>query len=187
MIKATSKLSDLCTRFDDEILARSRKAREKANLPPESTQIPNYRQLLLSKKFDKFTRCTCDQPNHNNEEAATSKCKQHLKKRLRNNSSSSTSSSGSSSTSISSRSSSSSSCSSSDSSRSKSSTRSRSASPSSSKAKGKKENSVEKEDEFDDIRSMEIQRKRHHPERLHPDLSFNEPDQVIIQMFINSI
>ena len=178
MIKATSKLVDLCTRFDQEIISRSRKAREKANLPPETTQIPNYRQLLLSKKFDNFTRCTCDQPNHNSEEASTtSKFKQHMKKRLRNNSSSSTSSTSSSSTNISSRSSSSSSCCSSDSNRSKSSARSRSGSANSSRGKVKA-NSVEKEDDFDDIRSMEIHRKRNHPERLHPDLSFNEPDQV---------
>ena len=35
-----------------------------------------------------------------------------------------------------------------------------------------------KEDEFDDIRAMEINRKQNHPERLHPELSLNEPDQV---------
>lgn len=33
-------------------------------------------------------------------------------------------------------------------------------------------------DEFDDIRSMEVNRKLNHPERLHQDLCFNEPDQV---------
>jgi hypothetical protein len=36
-----------------------------------------------------------------------------------------------------------------------------------------------KEDEFEDLKSMEINRKQNHPERLHPELSFNEPDQVI--------
>lgn len=37
---------------------------------------------------------------------------------------------------------------------------------------------------------MELHRKQNHPERLHPDLSFNEPDQVISTrwfVFIDSI
>lgn len=35
--------------------------REKLNL---NIEIPNYRQLLQTTKFSKFTTCTCDQPSH---------------------------------------------------------------------------------------------------------------------------
>jgi ribonuclease-3 len=147
----TSKLDELCDRFKHDIIERSRRARERENLPPESTKIPDYRQLIQTKKFDKFTRCTCDQPNHNPSPTRKS-CKKHKR-------SDSSSSSDSSTTTCSSLSSSS--C--------------------SSRSSSRDENKKDKEDsddEFDDIRSMEINRKQNHPERLHPDLSFNEPDQT---------
>ncbi len=38
--------------------------------------------------------------------------------------------------------------------------------------------SKKKPEEFHDIKSMEMNRKQNHPERLHKDLCFNEPDQV---------
>ena len=164
--KGTSKLNELCDRFKHDIIDRSRRARERENLPPESTKIPDYRQLIQTKKFDKFTRCTCDQPtNHNSLPTMTKKsCKKH--KTLKRSDSSSSSSSSDSSTTCSSLSSSS--CS--------SRSRSRSSSRDGNNKNSKKEETSD--NEFDDIRSMEINRKQNHPERLHPDLSFNEPDQT---------
>ena len=159
---------ELCTKFEADILARSKLVREKENLSPDLTKIPDYRQLLLTKKFDKFTRCTCDQSGHQHGSESTTKktrgCKQHKKR-------SSVSSSGSSSSSSeSSRSSSSDSFS------------SRSSSNSSIRSgaskKNQADNTAEQDEDFEDIRSMELHRKQNHPERLHPDLSFNEPDQT---------
>ena len=167
-VNASTKLVELCTKFETDILARSKLVREKENLSPDLTKIPDYRQLLLTKKFDKFTRCTCDQSGHQHgSEPITKKtkgCKQHKKR-------SSVSSSGSdSSSSESSRSSSSDSFS------------SRSSSNSSIRSgaskKNQADNAAEQDEDFEDIRSMELHRKQNHPERLHPDLSFNEPDQT---------
>jgi ribonuclease-3 len=46
------------------------------------------------------------------------------------------------------------------------------------KSSSKKKLTDDDLEEFDDIRSMEINRKMNHPERLHANLSFNEPDQT---------
>jgi hypothetical protein len=170
LIKSTTKLEELCSKFDDSILKRSRRVREKQGLPIESTQIPDYRQLLMTNKFDKFSRCKCD---HKTEDNKPSKCAQHNRK-SRNKQSKQNESDKSSSSSRNSSTSSSSSNSSSYSSSSFSSSNSKS-----SKTKIKKSKEKENDDEFEDIRSMEIDRKQKHPERLHSDLSFNEPDQVI--------
>ena len=172
LIKSTTKLEELCSKFDDSILNRSRRVRENQGLPIESTQIPDYRQLLMTNKFDKFSRCKCD---HKTEDNKPGKCAQHNRK-SRNKQSKQNESDKSSSSSRNSSTSSSSSNSSSYSSSSFSSSNSKS-----SKTKIKKGKEKENDDdEFEDIRSMEIDRKQKHPERLHPDLSFNEPDQVIL-------
>jgi hypothetical protein len=170
-VNASAKLVDLCSKFESDILSRSRVAREKENLSSELTKIPDYRQLLLTKKFDKFTRCTCDQSSHQHGNDAAENiskkskgCKQH-KKRNRVSSSGSSSSSSSSSRNSSSDS---------FSSRSSSTSSIRSAAS----KKNPTENATEQDEDFDDIRSMELHRKQNHPERLHPDLSFNEPDQT---------
>jgi len=168
-----SKLEELCSKFDDSILNRSRRVREKQGLPIESTQIPDYRQLLMTNKFDKFSRCKCD---HKTEDNKPGKCAQHNRK-SRNKQSKQNESDKSSSSSRNSSTSSSSSNSSSYSSSSFSSSNSKSSKTKTKKSK-EKEND-DNDDEFEDIRSMEIDRKQKHPERLHPDLSFNEPDQVI--------
>jgi len=151
--KGTTKLDELCDRFKHDIINRSRRARERENLPPEATKIPDYRQLIQTKQFDKFTRCTCDQPNHHLSPTKKS-CKKH--KSLKRSDSSSSSDSSTTCSSLSS-----SSCSSRSSSR-----------------DGIDKIKQDSDNEFDDIRSMEINRKQNHPERLHPDLSFNEPDQT---------
>jgi len=173
LIKSTTKLEELCSKFDDSILKRSRRVREKQGLPIESTQIPDYRQLLMTNKFDKFSRCKCD---HKTEDNKPGKCAQHNRK-SRNKQSKQNESDKSSSSSRNSSTSSSSSNSSSYSSSSFSSSNSKSSKTKTKKSK-EKEND-DNDDEFEDIRSMEIDRKQKHPERLHPDLSFNEPDQVI--------
>lgn len=162
---------------------RSSEARRKANLPPEAVQIPNYRQLLLTKQFSNYSRCTCDHSKH---EVAETGCGKHKKKSVSSSSGSSSSSSGSSSGSDSSGTSSGSS---SDSGSSRSSSGSEgglnSSRGSRKKRLTKKKRSAKPEDEFEDIKSMEINRKMNHPERLHKDLCFNEPDQVrlIINIF----
>ena len=152
------------------MIARSRRARQKANMPIEATQIPDYRKLLLTKKFDNYTRCTCDHDK-------SSQCGKHRGDPKKKNAKSTSSSSSCSSSSESE--SGSSSCSFS-SSASGSSGRSRSSSSDNSKSRDTKRKQPKKkdDDEHDDIRSMEINRKLNHPERLHPELIFNEPDQV---------
>ena len=175
-IRATPKLVELCSKFEHSVIERSKRSREKSNIPAELTQIPDYRQLLLTNKFDKFTRCKCDHTNgeHKTDDLTGSKCSQHQRKTARSAKRKSNSSSHSSSKSSSNeRDSSSSSCSSDTSSSSFSSSGS-----SASENENKKSEKKEDEHEFEDIRSMEIDRKLKHPERLHPDLSFNEPDQV---------
>lgn len=236
-MQATEKLAELCDRFEEDVIGRARRARERANLPQEATQIPDYRQLLLTKKFAKFSRCTCDHPKQPQQTTGASgsgfdpasKSSSHCRKHNSHRSSASSSSSSSSpsedddddestmdddddddneeSTS------SSSSLTSSLSRRRRSSKNEKEVSSSSLKKvsnkteaddgedleqgeivdedvggvnKAKvadaeavvKKKAKPKEDEFDDIRSMELHRKQNHPERLHPDLSFNEPDQV---------
>lgn len=218
-MKATEKLIELCEKFEKEVIDRARLARERANLPKEATQIPDYRQLLLTKKFAKFQRCTCDHPKQQQQAGVGSEAKLSSHCRKHNNRISSSPSS--SSTSSSSRSSSSSAPSedddddesttgeddddssekSSNCPRRKSEKKTRDT-PNASipatlnleqgeipdvgddkneepetkqQANGKPNH---KEEKFDDIRSMELHRKQNHPERLHPDLSFNEPDQV---------
>ncbi len=171
IIRATNKLIEMCAQFEAEVLARSRIAREKANLPASATDIPNYRQLLHTTKFEHFHRCTCDKGKHNDGESGgglssktdKDKCKKHKNKRQSSgdeSSNDSSSSSGASSYSSSSESEA-------DNSKAK-------------KSENKETKTVaDEEDEgFEDIRSMEMHRKQNHPERLHSDLSFNEPDQV---------
>lgn len=185
-MRATDKLNDLCTRFENDILVRSSEARRKANLPPEAVQIPNYRQLLLTKQFSNYSRCTCDHSKH---EVVETGCGKHKKKGVTSSSGSSSSSSGSSSSDSSSDSSGTSSGSSSDSGSSSTSSGSEgglnSSGGSQKKQLTKKKKSTKPEDEFEDIKSMEMNRKMNHPERLHSDLCFNEPDQVrlIINIF----
>ena len=167
LIKSSAKLNELCTQFEDSLIARSRQARQKANRPIEATQIPDYRKLLFTKKFDNYTRCTCDHDK-------SSQCGKHRGESKKKNTKSSSSSSSSSSDSESGSSSSSVSSSASGSS-------SRSSSSDSSKSSDTKRKLLKKKDhgdEHEDIRSMEINRKLNHPERLHPELIFNEPDQV---------
>lgn len=139
------------------------------NLPLESTKVPDYHQLLMTKKFSKFhTQCTCDHSERENIE----KCGKHrTKKSLVSSSDSSSSSSSDDSIDLTSSSESGSSSSSSDSDSSLDSKTSRNSS---------KKANKEKTEEFDDIKSMEINRKLKHPERLHKDLCFNEPDQVML-------
>lgn len=165
LTKGTSKLNELCSKFEQAVVQRSKKTREKLNLPIESTQIPDYRQLLMTNKFDKFTRCKCD---HKTNETTKTSCSYHRKTKSNTKRASSKSSSSSRSSSASS------SCSSTSGSSSYSSS---SFSSTNSKKSGKL--IEKKDDEFEDIRSMEIDRKLKHPERLHSELSFNEPDQVI--------
>ena len=191
----------MCEQFETDIFARSRLAREKANIPIESTKIPDYRQLLLTKKFAKFTRCTCDHSNHSNHDGNSRKptssrhCRKHPSSTRSTGSKSSTKNSSSSSSDY-------------DDDEEQFGEENSSSSPTlsySSETEGRKnrdhlidENQLEqgeivdekvktdkkmnvklpKETKFDDIRSMELHRKQNHPERLHPDLSFNEPDQV---------
>ena len=172
IVKASGKLKELCEKFEKDIIGRSKAAREKANLPPEATRIPDYRQLLRTSKFDNFTRCTCDESNQL-DGARQKKCSEHKRRRASDGGSSSETSSDSSD----------SESSNSSSSRSNSSTNSRSSSCDSKENTGEKKEENKKktkEDEFEDIRSMEINRKQNHPERLHPELSFNEPEQVYI-------
>lgn len=172
MIKASKQLIDLCNKFENEIINRSKIAREKANIPTEKTKIPNYRELLLTKTFDKFSRCTCDQPNHQHSSKKSSNCKKHQN------------SDGSSSSEESSQNSSYDSDSDiSDSSSNLSQSSGKKSNHSSKDQSNTKTEKPIKEDKFEDIRSMEIHRKQNHPERLHPDLSFNEPDQVDYTFF----
>ena len=205
MVRSTAKLDELCERFHSDILMRSTQARLAANIPAELTAIPDYRQLVKTSKFANFTRCTCDHASeHKHKGRAATKnddddddtkgnsstsCKKHAAsrsqrrrtRRVSSVASSSKSDSGSDSSGTSSRASSLSSSSSSSSSEDE-------------KEKKAKEEEEEQEkkhahdqhgtaapdddDEFEDIRSMEIHRKQNHPERLHCDLCFNEPDQV---------
>ena len=156
---------------------RSKIAREKSNIPFESTQIPNYRQLLMTKKFNNFTRCTCDHDKDTDKSDEVSKCGRHKNthKKTSIDSSGASDSSLSSSGSDSDSSISSSDYNTSSGSGSDASTGSKSSKGSQDKEKKK---GREKPEEFEDIKSMEIHRKQNHPERLHKDLMFNEPDQV---------
>lgn len=172
VIKSTNRLDELCAKFDSSLVKRSSKIREKQNIPAELTKIPDYRQLLRTQKFDKFTRCKCDHANnsksscththhyHKNGRVSRKKIKKKLDDSITSSSKSSSSSRSSSSSSFSSESS------------------SYSTSSSNSGKSSKKEKSLEENEELDDIRSMEIDRKQKHPERLHTDLTFNEPDQT---------
>jgi hypothetical protein len=167
----------MCAQFEVEVLTRSKIARERANLPQSALEIPNYRQLLHTSKFEHFHRCTCDKAKHDDEEsvggASSSKksaiehekCKKHTQKKKKQPDSESESTSDSSSGASSYT----------------SSTESEADTGGGDKAKkGKDPKAADEEvDEgFEDIRSMEMHRKQNHPERLHPNLSFNEPDQV---------
>ena len=181
IFKSTGRLDELCGKFDSSVVQRSKKIREKQNISSELTKIPDYRQLLMTNKFDKFTRCKCD---HNNTESKSSCTHSHhrktrssrLPKKKLNDSMKSSSSSSSS---RSSSSFSSTSCSSRTSSRSSDySTSSTNSSNASKKSKKNSKKNNEDDEEFEDIRSMEIDRKLKHPERLHSELSFNEPDQT---------
>lgn len=181
-------------------------------MPKEATEIPDYRQLLLTKKFAKFSRCTCDHPKQQgDDDTKVSSCRKHRHRSVSPKSSSSSSSStdddelnldddGNES---SSSSSSSSSCSSSKAAAQKTEDTGLEQGEivddeNDFEAKKTDKNShlaehrstIKEEEKFEDIRSMELHRKQNHPERLHPDLSFNEPDQVISTrwfVFIDSI
>lgn len=181
-MKASDKLKELCDKFQTDVIDRSRIAREKQNLPSESVKIPDYRQLVQTKKFEKFSKCTCDHSSHTKIKSA---CKEHKKDRKNssfssgsgkeNNSGSDTDTSFSSGSDVSESGSS----------------RASSCDRDSKKNTEEKEENNKKykplsEEKFEDIRSMEINRKHNHPERLHPDLSYNEPDQVNFFFFVNS-
>lgn len=158
---------ELCQQFEADVMTRSKKAREKLNLPAH--EIPDYRKLLMTKKFENYSRCTCDKPH--NASADQQQRHQHAndckaKKAIKKDSESSSSDSEYSSESSSSDSS--------------SDAQAESKTSEENKAKKAVTKANKKEDEeFDDIRSMEIHRKQNHPERLHSNLTFNEPDQVI--------
>ncbi len=195
LVKGTPKLIDLCNKFEREILARSKEARQKANIPPEATQIPDYRQLAMKK----FSKCTCDQP-HNS--SIKTNCSKHIHRNKKiaktanslNSSASSTRSSSANSARASSSDSTSSDSSvssltstgssdSSNTSRSRSSTNNSLNSTSLRIGQSKEslidqEKKIKSDDDYEDIRSMELKRKQNHPERLHTDLCFNEPDQT---------
>jgi ribonuclease III len=138
---------------------------------------------MLTDKFNKFSRCSCgnttttttttDQTKHSN----TCSSRKPIKK-IKNNSDSSTSisSSSSSSDNESEFSSNNSDISDTNSLNSNSSSESDKNSSFGSNKSGKKIKKTKRG--LDDIRSIEIKRKRKHPERLHPDLCFNEPDQT---------
>ncbi len=180
---------------------RSSEARKKANLPEEATKVPNYRQLLLTKKFNKFARCTCDHGDSNKQHStlAEKKCRKHANKNKISRSSGSSSDSSSSfmssssdsdsldttssvklnsSSSFDAKNSSSSSSSGSSGSSGSSSDESSSDSGKISKGKDIKKDKKEKKEKIFDLKSMEMKRKYNHPEHLHKDLCFNEPDQV---------
>ncbi len=193
-MKSSVKLIELCEKFEKNIIKRSSEARKKRNLPIESIEIPDYRKLVMTKKFSNYSRCTCDH-------SKSDKCGKHKTKNLKklniskadsssNSSSSSSSSSGSSSRSSSSSIRSSSSSSDSSGSNSSYSSKKSSSNCSSKSSKARKDNDRQKDkkksEAFDDIKSMEINRKQNHPERLHTELSFNEPDQVRISFLPNN-
>lgn len=132
----------------------------------------------MTKKFKNFSRCTCDHSKGSEKVDEVSKCGRHNKKTSKsfNLSGASLNSSGSSS------SDSNSSLSSSEYSTSSNSDSDESTSSKLSlKSQGskRKQKSRDKPEEFEDIKSMEKHRKQNHPECLHKDLLFNEPDQVI--------
>ena len=198
IFRATSKLTDLCNKFEQTLIMRSAEARKKANLPIEATQIPNYRQLLLTKHFSQFSRCTCDhsshgdsdQPEKQHHQHSTSvrkKCGKHSQRNKLSRSSGSSSDSSFERSSSDSDSLNTTSTLNMDSNGSSSSSGSGSSMSSADSSgpeneKSKKEKVVKKSkkkpEEFHDIKSMEMNRKQNHPERLHKDLCFNEPDQV---------
>ena len=169
-------MNQLCNEFEQNILSRSIEARKKQNYPVELTKIPNYRHLLMTNKFSNYSRCTCDHSSHNSDKknVTNSGCGKHQKKSVLSSDISSDSSS--------------SSCSSSSDSESSElslnldSTRSSTSSSESisdrKSSKTNKKNTGNNSEEFEDIKSMEMNRKHNHPERLHKDLCFNEPDQV---------
>lgn len=175
-------------------------------MPKEATEIPDYRQLLLTKKFAKFSRCTCDHPKQQgDDDTKISSCRKHRHRSVSPKSSSSSSSSTDDDDELnldddgnesSSSSSSSSSCSSSKAAAQKTEDTGLEQGEIVDDEKdfeakktdkdphlGEHRSTIKEEEKFEDIRSMELHRKQNHPERLHPDLSFNEPDQVISTLF----
>ena len=62
IIDSTKKLKDLCKRFDTELVQRSKLKREKS----DEISIPNYRELLQTKKFSNFSTCNCDKSSSHN-------------------------------------------------------------------------------------------------------------------------
>jgi hypothetical protein len=181
LVDGSDRLKSLCTEFESKVIGRSKRIRDQN--PCESSSIPDYRKLLQTEKFSNFTTCTCD---HETTAKQTSRlvfcvfalhshksqfwcpkenCSKHDKKSTRKRKIS-TDSSSSTASSFSSHSSSTSRCSSSSDEEDLTSKRT------------KKAHGTSDDDQFDDIRSMEINRKMNHPQRLHSNLSFNEPDQT---------
>jgi hypothetical protein len=146
---ATDRLKDLCNKFDYELVQRSQ--RLKGN---QQNEIPDYRKLIHTKTFSKFSRCTC---GHSNSAAKSNECSKHKTNTKKSSDKTHNSSSSSSSSESNSESSTSSETSSDDSSY---------------------DGSSDEIEGFDDIRSMEINRKRNHPQHLHQDITFNEPNQT---------
>lgn len=148
---ATDRLKDLCSKFDYELVQRTQRLRGNQQI-----EIPDYRKLIHTKKFSKFSRCTCGQSNNS---VKTNECSKHQKnKKLGKKSTNKTHSSRSSSNSSSSSES--------------------STSADSSNDDSSYDGSSDEFEGFDDIRSMEIDRKRNHPQHLHSDITFNEPNQT---------